>query len=57
MENYLKKGHYQEPFLSNTYKKIALGGRDAFYKGEIAKETAKFIQDQGGFIVRGFYRS
>lgn len=41
----------KNPFLANTYKKIALGGRDAFYKGEIAKETAKFIQEQGGFLA------
>ncbi len=37
-------------YLANTYKKIAKGGRDAFYKGDIAKTTAKFIQDQGGFL-------
>lgn len=37
-------------YLANTYKKIAKGGRDAFYKGDIAKITAKFIQDQGGFL-------
>ena len=38
-------------FLANTYKKIASGGRDAFYKGDIAKESAKFIQEQGGFLA------
>ena len=38
-------------YLANTYKKIAIGGRDAFYKGDIAKETAKFIQSQGGFLA------
>lgn len=37
--------------LANTYKKIALGGRDAFYKGDIARESAKFIQEQGGFLA------
>ncbi len=37
-------------YLANTYKKIAKGGRDAFYKGDIAKTTAKFIQEQGGFL-------
>jgi len=37
-------------FLANTYKKIAKDGRNAFYKGDIAKITAKFIQQQGGFL-------
>ena len=38
-------------FLANTYKKIAKGGRDVFYKGDIARESAKFIQEQGGFLA------
>jgi gamma-glutamyltranspeptidase/glutathione hydrolase len=47
-----KKGDIiKNPYLASTYKKIALGGRDAFYKGDIAKETAKFIQEQGGFLA------
>lgn len=41
---------FKNPYLANTYKKIAKGGRDAFYKGEIAKTMAHFIQEQGGFL-------
>jgi gamma-glutamyltranspeptidase/glutathione hydrolase len=41
----------KNPFLANTYKKIAKGGRDAFYKGDIARESAKFIKEQGGFLA------
>ena len=41
---------YKNPYLANTYKKIAQGGRDAFYKGEIAKTIDKFIKEQGGFL-------
>ena len=41
---------YKNPFLASTYKKIAEGGRDAFYKGEVAKTIADFIQSQGGFL-------
>ena len=41
---------YKNPFLANTYKKIADGGRDAFYTGEIAETIASFIQDQGGYL-------
>lgn len=42
---------FKNLFLANTYKKIAKGGRDAFYKGEIAKTIAAFIKEQGGFLA------
>ena len=41
---------FKNPYLASTYRKIAKGGRDAFYKGEIAATMAKFIQEQGGFL-------
>ncbi len=41
---------YKNPYLANTYRQIAKGGRNAFYKGKIAKTIADFIQDQGGFL-------
>ena len=41
---------YKNPYLANTYRKIAKGGRDAFYKGEIAQTIGKFIKEQGGFL-------
>lgn len=41
---------YKNPFLANTYRQIAEGGRDAFYKGKIAKTIADFIQSQGGYL-------
>ena len=41
---------YKNPYLANTYQKIADGGRDAFYKGDIAKTIGKFIKEQGGFL-------
>lgn len=41
---------YKNPFLGNTYRKIAEGGRDAYYNGEISKTIAGFIQEQGGFL-------
>ncbi len=37
--------------LANTLKKIAVEGRDGFYKGETAKILASFIQSKGGFIT------
>jgi len=41
---------YKNPYLANTYRKIAKGGRDAFYRGDIAKTIGKFIKEQGGFL-------
>ncbi|MEM6816671.1 MAG: gamma-glutamyltransferase [Bacteroidota bacterium] len=41
---------YKNPYLADTYRKIAQGGRDAFYKGEIAQIIGSFIKKQGGFL-------
>ncbi len=47
----LKKGDvFKNPSLGDTYEKIAAGGREAFYKGEIAQTIASFIQSQGGLL-------
>ncbi len=39
------------PALANTMKKIAVEGRDGFYKGETAKTLAAFIQKKGGYVT------
>ncbi|MGB0838887.1 MAG: gamma-glutamyltransferase [Chitinophagales bacterium] len=41
---------FKNPYLANTLSDIAKNGRDAFYKGDIAKTIADFIQEQGGFL-------
>ncbi len=41
---------YANPFLANTYRLIAKGGREAFYEGQIAKTITDFIQEQGGYL-------
>lgn len=41
---------FKNPRLADTYQKIALEGRDAFYKGKIAQTIADFIKAQGGFL-------
>ena len=41
---------FKNPALANTYEALAQGGRDAFYKGKIAKTIADFIQKEGGFL-------
>lgn len=47
-----KKGDiFKNPALANTLKKIANGGRDAFYKGDIAHTIADYMKAQGGFIT------
>lgn len=42
---------YKNPYLAETYKKIARGGRDAFYKGPMALAISGFIQEKGGFLA------
>ncbi len=41
---------FRNPSLANTLEKIAEGGRDAFYKGEIARTIDAFMKEQGGFL-------
>ena len=48
----LSKGNvFKNPFLADTYERIADDGRDAFYEGEIAQITTDFLQEQGGVIT------
>lgn len=37
--------------LASTYEKIAKGGRDAFYKGDIASTIDQYMKENGGFIT------
>jgi gamma-glutamyltranspeptidase/glutathione hydrolase len=41
---------FRNPRLAGTYEKLASGGRDAFYKGEIAREIDAYMTEQGGFL-------
>ena len=41
---------FKNPDLASTYEKIAKGGRDAFYKGTIAKTIASYMKKHGGFL-------
>ena len=46
-----RKGEvFKNPGLANTYRKIARGGRDVFYKGDIARDIAAYIQEEDGFL-------
>ena len=41
---------WKNPHLANTLEKIAKGGRDAFYKGDIAKTIDAYMKKHGGFL-------
>lgn len=41
---------FKNPYLANTLEKIAQGGRDAFYKGDIARTIDAYMKRQGGFL-------
>ncbi len=42
---------FKNPALATTYEKIATGGRDAFYKGDIARTIAAYMKEQGGYLT------
>jgi gamma-glutamyltranspeptidase/glutathione hydrolase len=43
--------HFKNPDLAWSYKQIAAGGRDAFYKGEIAKKILATFASHGGTMT------
>ena len=46
---------FKNPNLARTYRDIARNGRDAFYKGRIAREIAAFSEKNGGlFALKDF---
>jgi gamma-glutamyltranspeptidase/glutathione hydrolase len=47
-----RKGEiFRNPGLAGTLEAIAAGGRDAFYKGEIARTIDRFMKRVGGFLA------
>lgn len=41
---------FKNPDLAATLEKIATGGRDAFYKGDIARTIASYMKERNGFL-------
>lgn len=47
-----KKGDlFRNPGLAETYRRIAVNGRNEFYSGETARVIVEFMKDQGGFLT------
>jgi gamma-glutamyltranspeptidase/glutathione hydrolase len=42
---------FRNPALANSYRMIAEGGRDAFYRGEIAGQIDAYMAEQGGYLT------
>ncbi|HSE31205.1 MAG TPA: gamma-glutamyltransferase [Pyrinomonadaceae bacterium] len=42
---------FRQPNLARTLRTLASGGRDAFYKGEIARAIVDYCKKHGGFIT------
>jgi gamma-glutamyltranspeptidase/glutathione hydrolase len=59
---YLVGGHapragevFKNPYLARTYRELAKGGRDTFYKARIAREIVAYSEKQGGlFTLKDF---
>lgn len=41
---------FKNPYLANTLEIISKEGRDAFYKGEIARKIVDYMKKEGGFF-------
>ena len=42
---------FRNPRLADTYEQIARGGRDAFYKGDVARRIVSFSEGNGGYFT------
>ena len=42
---------FKNPLLANTLEKLAKGGRDEFYKGDIARTIDRYMKEHGGYIT------
>ena len=42
---------FRNPRLAATYEAIAQGGRDAFYKGDVARRIVSFSEANGGYFT------
>lgn len=46
-----RKGEiFRNPALANTFEQLVTGGRDAFYKGDIARKIGAYMERNDGFL-------
>lgn len=57
LDQFTRDGHaprkgeiWKNPNLASTLEKVARGGRDAFYKGDIARTIDTYFKAQGGYL-------
>jgi len=43
---------FRNPDLAETYRQIATGGAEAFYRGEIARRIVAFSESNGGYLAQ-----
>jgi len=48
---------FRNPYLAKTLGELVRGGRDAFYRGSIAKEICRYAEESGGFLRVDDFRS
>ena len=41
---------FRNPKLADTYERLGREGRDVFYRGEMARSIAQYMQENGGFL-------
>ena len=46
----IKGERFRNPQLAESLGRIAVGGRDAFYRGEVASRIVGFLREQGGAL-------
>jgi len=47
-----RKGEiFRNPNLARTLERIAAGGRDEFYRGDVAREIGAWMKEHGGFLA------
>ncbi|GIX47806.1 MAG: gamma-glutamyltranspeptidase [Candidatus Tectimicrobiota bacterium] len=42
---------HRQPELARTLRLLAAGGREVFYRGELARRIVQFVQENGGFLT------
>jgi gamma-glutamyltranspeptidase/glutathione hydrolase len=42
---------HRQPDLARTFRSVAEGGAEAFYRGQIAKKIAAYVQSNGGYLT------